>query len=383
VLILDEVHTLLRQVQQHLEEFNASTSPKAEFEYWDRVSAAREAFRENIRAGVSGDEGGLKLDEVDRILGAFEIKVSQGIKRALEMNQGFPPTYFKYEIDQYELMKDENGEITHNKMGHPFIRAKQFSPKTLPVFLEGAVRFIKILNDLNTKRSIYKKVKASELFDTKLSMYKVNTSLADQPHDIGRAKAFPPGWLENESIWLHMEYKYLLEILKAGLWDEFYTDFKTALVPFLDPVTYGRSPTENSSFIVSSAHPDEKLHGGGYVARLSGSTAEFLNIWSIMMFGMQPFQVRDDELVLNLRPALPGWLFDQHDQVSCKFLGKCRVVYHNPSRLDTYHEEVSPHRFSLHKGRDEVIKINAEVIPPPYSHWVRCGQISKIEVFYS
>ena len=53
-------------------------------------------------------------------------------------------------------------------------------------------------------------------------MYKVNASLASQSHEIGRARAFTPGWLENESIWLHMEYKYLLEVLKAGLYEEFF-----------------------------------------------------------------------------------------------------------------------------------------------------------------
>ena len=76
-----------------------------------------------------------------------------------------------------------------------------------------------------------------------------------------------------------MEYKYLLEILKAGLYAEFFEDFKQILIPFQDSQVYRRSPLENSSFLVSSAHPDEKLHGAGFVARLSGSTAEFLEIW--------------------------------------------------------------------------------------------------------
>ncbi len=62
-------------------------------------------------------------------------------------------------------------------------------------------------------------------------MYKVNASLTDQPHDIGRARAFTPGWLENESIWLHMEYKYLLEVLKAELYQEFFEDFKECIDP--------------------------------------------------------------------------------------------------------------------------------------------------------
>jgi hypothetical protein len=96
--------------------------------------------------------------------------------------------------------------------------------------------------------------------------------------EIGRARIFPPGWLEHESVWLHMEYKFLLELLRAGLYEEFYANFKTVLIPFLDPKVYGRSILENSSFIVSSAHEDNRLHGKGFVARLSGTTAELLHM---------------------------------------------------------------------------------------------------------
>lgn len=88
--------------------------------------------------------------------------------------------------------------------------------------------------------------------------------------EIGRMMAFSPGWLENQSIWLHMSYKFLLELLRGGLYEEFYQDIKTGLVPFMDNKVYGRSPLEASSFIVSSAFPDKKLHGAGFLARLSG-----------------------------------------------------------------------------------------------------------------
>jgi hypothetical protein len=101
------------------------------------------------------------------------------------------------------------------------------------------------------------KSRASNLYDRKLGMYRVNVSLEDQPHDIGRARAFSPGWLENGSIWLHMSYKYLLELLRAGLYEQFFAELPKNLVPFMDPAVYGRSPLENSSFIVSSAHTDD------------------------------------------------------------------------------------------------------------------------------
>jgi len=112
---------------------------------------------------------------------------------------------------------------------------------------------------------------------------------------------FSPGWLENESIWSHMEYKYLLEVLRAGLYEEFYSDFKNCLVPFLNAKQYTRSILENSSFIVSSVNSDKSLHGAGFVARLSGSTAEIIHMWLIMNVGLRPFYLsREGKLCLEL-----------------------------------------------------------------------------------
>ena len=133
---------------------------------------------------------------------------------------------------------------------------------------------------LERARTLYQ-VRESALYDRKLGMYKTNAPLAACSPEIGRLRAFTPGWLENESVFLHMAYKYLLEVLRAGLHDEFFADMRRGLVPFLDPQTYGRSPLENSSFIVSSAHPDESLHGRGFVARLTGATTEFLSMWTV------------------------------------------------------------------------------------------------------
>jgi hypothetical protein len=150
---------------------------------------------------------------------------------------------------------------------------------------------------------------SSSLYDHKLGMFRICASLANESHEIGRARTFTPGWLENESIWMHMEYKYLLVLLKTGLYEELFTQFRQALPPFMDPEIYGRNPLENSSFIFSSAHPDESLHGAGFVARLTGATAEFLSMWFMMMAGKQPFFLENDELNLKLQPILPSWFF--------------------------------------------------------------------------
>jgi hypothetical protein len=202
------------------------------------------------------------------------------------------------------------------------------------------------------------------------------------PQDVGRARAFPPGWLENESIWLHMEYKYLLETLRAGLLPEFFADLPQTLVPFLDPQVYGRSPLENSSFLASSAHPDPALHGAGFVARLSGSTAEFISMWLLMMAGRRPFLVQDGQLVLALRPALPGWLFSESGQVSFRFLGCCQVTYHNPRRLDTFAPGMQIQRIVLHQSHHNSILVPGPVVPAPFAEMVRDGKIERIEVYF-
>ena len=177
-----------------------------------------------------------------------------------------------------------------------------------------------------------------------------------------------------------MEYKYLLEVLKAGLYEEFYEDYRDALIPFLDPDRYGRNPLENSSFIVSSAHPDESLHGAGFVARMSGATAEFIHIWSLMMVGRQPFQVSDSELLLRLRPALLSWLFDEHNQVRFNFLGSIPVTYHNPQRVDTWN--LLPEKISIRLPDGQSLDFHGPDIPSPYVYMVRNKEVESIDVYF-
>jgi hypothetical protein len=287
-------------------------------------------------------------------------------------------------VEEYALIRDAQGEPQRDDSGRPYIEAKRFKARALPLFLEGPVRALKVQSDRAAARRLYEGVKASPLFDRKLGMYKVNASLAEQPHDIGRARAFTPGWLENESIWLHMEYKYLLEVLKAGLCEEFFEDFKRALIPFQNPEIYGRSPLENSSFLVSSAHPDASIHGGGFVARLSGSTAEFLSIWTGMMAGQRPFFLEDGQLCLALKPVLPGWLFDASGKISVTFLGQCTVVYHNPQRQDIGSDDgLEPHHIRLYTTEGQTLDRDGGVIEAPYAEMVRDGQVKAIHIFYS
>ena len=210
------------------------------------------------------------------------------------------------------------------------------------------------------------------------------------------------GWLENESVFLHMEYKFLLALLKQGLTEPFFTDIKTALVAFQDPKVYGRSIFENSSFIVSGACLDKRLHGTGCIARLSGSTSEFLEMWLVMNVGTEPFFIDEKgELSLRFCPTLPNWLFTEKeihatvlmpdgkrvkvflpkDSYAFMFLGRTLVTYHNPRRKPTYgHHRAIVKRISFQNEKGQFVMQNGDVLGAPYARMVREGHIQRLDV---
>ncbi len=377
-----EMTRLLRGVVKELKRYQSYDIGDRDYRYWDKVSSARETYRASIRLGFDGKEEELSFSGLETILDSFETKVDAGIARALEINNGFPTTYFTYRVDEYDLLKDKLGHQQTDSQGRPNIQIKRFTPQTLPLFLEGMVKAMKIQDPASAEK-LYEQVKASPLYDRKLKMYKINASLEGMPKDIGRVRAFTPGWLENESIWLHMEYKYLLEVFRKGLYTQFYEDFKTALIPFLDPEVYGRSPLENSSFLVSSVHPDELLHGAGFVARLSGASAEFLSMWRLMMAGTRPFFLQDGQLCLSLRPILPGWLFNDDNTVSFKFLGRTTVTYHNPTRHDTFDPSTLARSMILQPFEGDPFELTGDIIPAPFAQQIRDGMAKQIDVHFA
>jgi hypothetical protein len=377
-----EIMRLLHRVVKALKLYQLARIDERDYLYWDKVSSAREAYRASIRLGLDGAEEELTFAELEIILGSFEEKIDAGIIRAIDMNDGMPPTYFTYQVEEFELLKDKKGHQISDAQGRPCLHLKRFTPRPLPLFLEGMVRAMRLADSV-LAGNLYEKVKASPLYDAKLKMYKINASLVGLPGDVGRVRAFPPGWLENESIWLHMEYKYLLEVLRAGLYEQFFEDFKATLIPFLDPKIYGRSLLENSSFLASSSHPDEMLHGAGFVARLSGASAEFLSMWRMMMAGERPFFLEEDQLCLAFKPILPGWLFSEDKTLTFKFLGKATVIYHNPLRRDTFDPQVVFRSIVLHPKKWPSLELPGQVIPAPFAQKIRAGQVEQIDVYFA
>ena len=377
-----EVVELLQTVVDCLRTYQASGLEERDFLYWDSVSTARETYRERIRLGFDGETLPVRFHELAGYLSLLRNKLQDGIDRALRLNGGIPPTYFTHEVEDFEILRGPDGKQLQDGKGRRLIRALRFRQRVFPVFLEGPARMFKTLRDASAARQLHQLVRSSALYDHALKMYRTNAPLDGLPMEIGRLRAFTPGWLENESIFLHMEYKYLLELLKAGLYEEFFEDFRNALVAFQDPARYGRSPLENSSFIVSSAHPDSGLHGVGFVARLTGATAEFLNMWHIMMVGQSPFFIHAGDLYLRLRPALPGWLFDESGALSFTFLGQCQVTYFNPSRENTYAGTLSIRAMRLFTESEQV-ELEADVVGPPYAALVRQGRVKRIDVGFA
>ena len=335
--------------------------------YWNAVNDLKEAYRKNIYSGVSGDNKTLEADEVlsylERVINVLNI----GIEKAKKISGEVFPTYFYYDVTDYT--EDADG-----------IHPTEFKVGKMPLFLEGPVRYLKLPKPVEEKRTLYNAVKDSRLYDEKLSMYKVNAALFEASIEIGRCRSFTPGWLENESIWLHMEYKYLLELLKSGMYEEFFEDFQNACVAFLDADTYGRNPLENSSFIASSANPDEKKWGRGFVARLSGSTAEFLSMWRRMFFGEYPLRKEDEELIFEPAPALPEYLIPEDGIIKAAFLGSIPVTYHIGERKNLIPGTYSIEEFVLIEN-GEKRSIKTSYLSGEDVLKIRNGAVQGIEIF--
>ncbi|WP_040978143.1 hypothetical protein [Oceanobacillus jeddahense] len=353
VKLPEEVYPLIAGLETQIRQSDKK-SKQGQLKYWNEVSRLRETYRSSIKDGISGYNLELSMETVMKMLAAYQQQVDDGIERVeMYQDQELIPTYFYFEI---KTDSDNLGQINECK------------PYAVTPFLEGIVKKLKLSDRLEEAKSIYDAVRRSPIFDEKLGMYKTSMPISEETVELGRAKFFTPGWLENESVFMHMEYKYLLELLNKGLFNAFFNDIRSALVPFMDPEKYGRSILENVSFIASSANPDASIHGKGYVARLSGSTIEFLNMWVLMFIGKQPFMYdkENDLLHFRLEPVLPSWLFREDGTVSFMLFGCIEVTYHNDRRCDSFGEDgvVPVGYIIIYKDGKKYEVSEAEVIGP-------------------
>ena len=327
----------LTKDQLHLyEEIKAGLSKllnnkMSSFEYWDKITTARELLRKNTHlfALDNGDE--INVNEALIILNEMKTILSKGIIEAKKLGGGILPSYIINDVSKYEL----TDKINH--LGYQIVKPLEFKQRLIPHFLEASARMAKLGHDFFDQKD-YQRIYQSGLRDPKLGFYKTCDELEDAPFEIGRVHAFTKGWLERECNFLHMSYKYLLGLLKAGLYEEFYREMKVNFVYNMDPFVYGRSPIENSSFIVPTCNPNKRMHGQGQFARLTGANAEILDMFYLMFLGEHAFIYENNELIFSPSPKLDKNFFDENDEVSFPLFGEVIITYHNPKHLNLYEE---------------------------------------------
>ncbi|MBN3490406.1 hypothetical protein JV173_02640 [Acholeplasma equirhinis] len=291
------------------------------------------------------------IDHLDEIL-------KEGIKKAKDLAPVIP-TYLTYEAKEFEKIQKDGQDIIGD-YGLPLVRVKSFELNPIVPFLEAPARYLAKLAKTEEAKEIYNAVKQSKLYDQKMKFYQTSVPLDEMPDEIGRIKAFQKGWLERESNFLHMTYKYVLSLIKAGLYDTFYDETETNFTCFMDPKVYGRSPLENSSFIVTSSNLDKTKHGQGFVARLSGSTSEMLSIWRYMFLGKDLFKVIDGNLTFELHPILRKDYF-KDGKVRTNLFKTIEVEYINTSNSNTYDKGVLISHYELVKDDVREVILGSQI----------------------
>ncbi|MDE7330502.1 MAG: cellobiose phosphorylase [Clostridia bacterium] len=326
-------------------------------EFYREVSLHKENYLTRAYAGFNGETDKIKREEALRFLALAKSKLEEGFARAKKLGGGWLPTYLAFEVKEYKEL--EGG----------FVLPLSFGARALPHFAEGVAKGL-AAGDVR----IYDRAKKSLLYDKKLKVFKTSEPLDGETLEIGRIRSFPAGWLERESCFLHMSYKVLLAVLEAGLYEEFYEEIKTGLIPFMPAERYGRSIIENSSFLVTTNHGDKSKWGKGYQARLTGANAETLSMWRVMMGIEQPFTVRGGELAFSLSPKLHRDFFDG-GKVSFTLFGKTRITYINRSGKSTWEgTQIALYRLFGEKT------LEVKTVEGALAEAVREGKYGKIEV---
>ncbi|MEQ8818906.1 MAG: hypothetical protein RLY93_01580 [Sumerlaeia bacterium] len=342
---------------------------------WEAAADLREAYREAAYAQHRVALETVPQAAVEALLNAIEGLTARAIEASRREDSPLIHMYFQ-----------RDGEPAGGELS-----ARAVAPAPLPLFLEAQVHLMRLAKSPGEARAIYRAIRESVLRDEPLGMFLLNEDLSSCSRDIGRIRTFNRGIYENGSVWVHMSYKLLVELLRNGLYDEFFEEAETSLVPFMAPERYGRSIFENSSYIASSDYHDPAARGRGFVARLSGSTAEFIHIWLALTIGARPFSIEDGQLQFRLAPVLPARWFSSepatiawqgakdflHGNVLvCVAFGKTLVIYHNPEMKNTWGPDgVSVRSYSL-----DGVTYAPDAIRGDIARGVRKGLFRRIDV---
>ena len=374
----DQSFTLLKDTAQLLMGLN-DMELKDDLSNWDYRMNLLESYRLK-RLDRSVEIVEIKQELALSILKKILEQLDLSTEKAKQVDEVIP-TYLTFEAESYDQILDANKQPIIGHYGLPLVKVNSFKMRPLPSFLEGPARYIKNSNDKEEAYEIYQKVKKTGLYDKKHKFYQTSVSLENESFEIGRLKAFTPGWLERESNFLHMTYKYLLGLLKVGLYETFYKEIKSNYTCFMDPKVYGRSPLEVSSFIATSSNPDPKKHGQGFVARLSGSTAEMLSMYQFMFHGKHIFELKDGNLIYIPKPKLSKTFF-KDQKVETTLFGSINVVYENPKNLNTFDDDAYIEKIIVKKD-GESKTFNQGFVDGIWANDIREKNVFEIIVYYN
>jgi len=151
------------------------------------------------------------------------------------------------------------------------------------------------------------------------------------------------------------------------------------MICFLDEAVYGRSTLENSSFLASSKNPDPRLHGQGFVARLSGSTAEMISMWRYMFLGKNIFSYDGESLSFQLKPNLKvNWFNNQ--RVTTMLFSTIEIIYEYLGKKDTFDDDVYVSQYELKDKHGQTNIIQSESVTGSFAEMIRNKEIIEIKV---
>jgi hypothetical protein len=170
-----------------------------------------------------------------------------------------------------------------------------------------------------------------------------------------------------------------VQLLKSGLYPAYFKALKTHLPIYRNPKQYGRSPLENSSFIATSRNPNTRVHGKGYVARLTGTTAEMLTMHHMMAFGKHPFILNESaQVIFQPQPILPSYFFDERGQFETTLFSTTRIAYLKTNKQSTYDQYPNTIQRIIVEEEGNEIAFNLHYLPHEYTIKLRNKRLQKI-----
>jgi len=342
------------------------------FDQWSKRMDALETYRDQLKSPLSITT--IQAEVIQTLLHHMATTLQGSIERLLKIHP-IPYTYFIYEVDRYDLLPKTNANAMQT------VRTKSFKRTPLPHFLEAPARMLS--NGFLTPEQadkLYRTIQQSPLFDARLKIYKTSAPLDQQSMEIGRIRAFTPGWLERESAFLHMTYKYMLGLLKAEAYPAFFETMQDGLTCFMKPEVYGRSPLENSSFIATTNNPDSSKHGQGFYARLSGSTAEVISMWKRLILGKTLFSYSQQKLQFQIQPTIPLDYF-KDGKIETTLFANIKVRLSITEKLKSTDKALAVIGYRLlSPTQTQPIVIAGNTIKGDYAMAIRQKRISEIEV---